>query len=213
LREVDFLPAWYPAIQRKYRMVVVQAWASLAVVIVLVIYAAAKRWEVYSARQTTAICQAQINLSQKQVDELNQKLKYEQQLAQQDQIVAKLGLGVDATRLIAVLEDAMTPGMALTNLSMEMVETPRAMQIGFIGRSRSSENGSADVDRSLKVQLEGVAPSAIDVATLIAKLNDVKFFENVSFPYIRQGQTRDGHIAQEFQVTFDLNLNAPAEGK
>ena len=33
MREVEFLPAWYPQVRRRRRLVVLQAWMTLAVLI------------------------------------------------------------------------------------------------------------------------------------------------------------------------------------
>ncbi len=209
MRDVDFLPNWYPAIQRRHRMVVVQAWASAAVLVALAGYAGAKSWEVHTARRTAAVCEAQLSMSRQQLTQLHQKMLYQDQLKHQDDIVAKLGIGVDATRMLTVLEDAMTPEMALTSLSTETIEAPRVVQAGAPVRRRASGETTVELDRRMQVKVEGIAPNDLDTAMLIARLNEVKFMENVACQYLREGRTRDGSVVREFEITFEVGLNPP----
>ena len=214
MREIDFLPSWYPSIQRRYRAVVAQAWVTLAIVVLLAGYAMFKRWQLHNARVLTAQCQAQISLSQQQLSQLAEKLKYEAALKQQDEIVAKLGLDVDATRLLKALQDAMTPEMALTNVSLETIEQARPASVLAVRNvPNANRTDVPDVDRRLKVTVNGVSPSDIQVATLIENLGKTNCFENVAFSNLQDRHSRDGHLMREFEVTFDLNLNPPTEGK
>jgi hypothetical protein len=212
MREIDFLPDWYPAIQRRYRHVIAQAWATLAILLALTAYAVTVRVKLHIAGQTTEQTEAQIRVSQEQLAKLTEKLKFEEELRQKDQILAQLGLGVDATRLLKAMEDAMTPEMALTSFSMEQQEQPHAVPISMMQTHRSSELGG-DLDRRLKVTVDGVAPSDVEIVAFMDHLQRFGCFENINFPYFRPGRTRDGHVLREFEVTFEVNLNAPAEAR
>jgi hypothetical protein len=213
MREIDFLPDWYPRIQSLYRATVAQAWVTLAIVAMLCGYAIFKRFQVHNAKLVTAQCQAQISLSQIQLTQLAEKLKYQAALRQQDEIVARLGLDVDATRLLKALQDAMTPEMALTNVSLETIEQARAVSVIPARNPAGTRGDFPDVDRRLKVTVDGVSPSDIQVATLIENLGKVNCFENVAFSNLQDRRSRDGHLMREFEVTFDLNLNPPTEGR
>jgi hypothetical protein len=189
-----------------------QAWATLGILLLLTGYAAAQRWKVHIAGRTTAQTEAQIRVSQQQLAQLTDKLKYEEQLRRQEQIVSRLGIGVDSTRLLKALEDAMTPEMALTSLSLETVELVRPNQTVVNSHQGTAADPPQQVDRVLKVQVDGVAPTDLEVATLMEHLQKVGCFENVAPPYMREGH-RDGHLMREFEITFDINLNSPAEGR
>jgi hypothetical protein len=208
MREIDFLPAWYPAIQRRYRWVMVQAWATLLILVLLTGYAIVVRVKLHIAGRTTEQTEAQIRVSQEQLAKLTEKMKFEEELRQKDQILAQLGLGVDATRLLKAMEDAMTPEMALTDFSMETVEVPRAVPLSLISTHRSGE-----VDRRLKVLVDGVAPSDVEIVAFMDHMQRFGCFENIKFPYFRPGRSRDGHLLREFEVTFEMNLNAPVEAQ
>ncbi len=215
MREINFLPSWYPAIQRRYRQLIVQAWITVTLLLILTGYAMAQRLKVHLAGRATAQTKAQIRLSQQQLTQLAEKLKYEDELRRQDQIVAKLGIGVDTTRLLKALEDAMTPEMALTNLSIETVEQvrPGLPLVALARQAAAGGNPQQEVDRRLKVMVDGVAPTDMEVATLMEHLQKAGYFENVAFPYLREGRSRDGHVMREFEVSFEIDLNPPAEIK
>jgi hypothetical protein len=212
MREIDFLPVWYPAIQRRYRWTIAQAWATLAILCLLTGYAGVQRWKVHIAGRATAQTEAQIRVSQQQLAQLTEKLKYEEQLRRQEQIVSRLGIGVDTTRLLKALEDAMTPEMALTNLSLETVEVVRPGQTVINLHRSGAADSPQQVDRVLKVQLDGVAPTDLEVATLMEHLQKAGCFENVAPPYMREGH-HDGHLMREFELTFEINLNSPTEDR
>lgn len=212
LRDVEFLPAWYPRIQRRRRAVVVQGWVTLAVVVLFLGVALGKRWELRRAGTAAIECSDQISESQKQLARLNEKLQYEAQLRQQEEIIAKLGLDVDATRLMNALEAAMPRQMALTELTEETDETTRTTpnDPGRRGRAVAAKPVSPLIDRRLKVRMDGVCPTDVELATLLARLSAVKFFDDVALAYTRDG-VKDGHVMREFEVSFSVNLNAPVD--
>lgn len=212
MREIEFLPGWYPAIQRRYRWVIVQAWTTLVILLSLTAYAVVERVKLHIAGRTTEQTEAQIRVSQEQLAKLTEKMKYEQELRQKDQILAQLGLGVDSTRLLKAMEDAMTPEMALTNFSLETQELPRAVPLTLIS-SHHAWDQSGELDRRLKVTVDGVAPSDVEIVSFMANLQRFGCFENIVFPYFRPGHSRDGHVLREFEVTFEVNLNAPSEAR
>jgi hypothetical protein len=194
-------------------MLKVQAWASLGILLLLCLFAMFERWKVHLAHRATAQTEAQIRLSQQRLVQLSEKLKYEQELRRQDQIVARLGIGVDTSRLLKALEDAMTPEMSLTGLSLETVQQARPGELVSNRRTAPAADPFQDMDRRLKVLVDGVAPTDLEAATLMEHLLKVNCFENVAFAYLREGRTRDGHVMREFEVTFELNLNPPTEGR
>lgn len=199
MREIDFLPEWYPQIQRRYRQLILQAYVTLAVIALLLGFAVFKRWQVQNARVIGARFATQLNDSKQQLTQLNEKLKDEAQLRQQEAIVARVGIGIETTRLLKSLEDAMTPEMTLTDLSLETTERSAVQAASFIA------------DRQMKVTVDGIAPDDTQLVTLLENLSKVKCFENVAFTYFREGKSRDGHLLREFEFTFDMNLNPVAE--
>jgi hypothetical protein len=212
MREIDFLPAWYPAIQQRYRWMIIQGWATLVILTALTAYAMVVRVKLHIAGRTTEQTEAQVRVSQEQLAKLTEKMKFEEELRQKDQILAQLGLGVDSTRLLKAMEDAMTPEMALTSFSMETLELPRAVPLSLVTSQRGQPQ-TDELDRRLKVVVDGVAPSDVEIAAFMEHLQRFGCFENIAFPYMREGRSHDGHVLREFEATFEINLNAPAEAR
>lgn len=213
MHEIEFLPAWYPAIQRRYRWVIAQAWLTLAILVALCGYAVVERRAVRSAGGTAGQLDAQIPLQRHKLAQLNERLKYEGELRRQDQIVAELGLAVEPTRLLKTLEDGMTPGMALTNLTMEMVgqAKPVVLTMSMSRQPTDPVGPVSQIDHRLKVLVDGVAPSDAEVAALVERLQKTRDFENVALAYLHEGRIRDGRKTREFEITFEMNLNPSAE--
>ncbi len=65
------------------------------------------------------------------------------------------------------------------------------------------------MDRNLRVRLQGVAPTDVELATFLTELNKVPFLEHVAPTYARD-RREAGHVLREFELTFTINLNAPA---
>jgi Tfp pilus assembly protein PilN len=199
MREIDFLPEWYPRIQRRYRQLILQAYVTVALIALLLGVTVFKYWQVQNARVIGARFATQLTDSKQQLTQLNAKLKYETQLRRQEAIIARVGIGIDTTRLLKSLEDAMTPEMSLTDLSLETTETSTVQTASF------------SADRQLKVTVDGIAPNDTQLVTLLENVSKVKCFENVAFTYFREGKSRDGHLLREFEFTFDMNLNPVVE--
>ena len=68
------------------------------------------------------------------------------------------------------------------------------------------------VDRQLHVKLTGVVPTDVELVTFLGRLAATKVFDHVKPTYAKD-QASNGHVMREFEVTFDLNLNPPAEAK
>jgi hypothetical protein len=60
-------------------------------------------------------------------------------------------------------------------------------------------------NRSLKMQMQGVAPSDADLASFLSKLTAKPFFSDVALIYSKP-LTQNGHDMREFQVNFSLKL-------
>ena len=56
------------------------------------------------------------------------------------------------------------------------------------------------------VHLTGVTPSDADWATVLAKLGDVPFFQNVQLEDAHE-KTDQGHVMREFEVSFLVDLD------
>jgi hypothetical protein len=218
VRDIEFLPDWYPMIRRRYRVVVFQAYTTVVILFMLGAYALVQRYHVYTARQATKKTDTQIGRTKVELAELSEKLQLQGRLQHEDSVVARLGIGVDTTRLLASIQDAMPPGVALSGLTCETVDLEKPTAVRQANGSRQTpaaekQKAPDGPDRRLNVVLDGLSPTDVQAAALVEKLNDVPYFQDVQLAYLRDGKTHDGRAAREFEVTFSLHLNAGGEAR
>ena len=191
MRELEFLPGWYPSLQRRKSAVAAQAWIALGVVLCMGAAAVAQRWQVHRQEQIVQFSSQQIAQSAKQLAKLDELQQQQQQMHSRQDAIAALGANVDMTRLLGAITTAMPPDASLLELSVE------------------ARDGSAN--QKLKVHLQGVAPSDADVAGLLVNLNAIPFFDRVEMTDVRD-RLQTGHVQREFDVSFVVQASA-ARGK
>jgi len=199
MRELEFLPDWYPGIFRRRRLVMLQAWMVLVLSLGLAAWQFLSGNNVRVARAELSTLQGDMSQTDMDLKKLDQLLELKRQWRAQDQIIARLGAHVPSARLVAALEAVMPPEMALLNLAVDTIEQPRTV---------TTPNGKSEiiVDRQIKIRMLGVAPTDVDLANFMTRLTAERYFEQVSMTYAKERQER-GHIMREFEVVFTVNLN------
>jgi Tfp pilus assembly protein PilN len=191
VRELEFLPGWYPSLQRRKSAITAQAWIALAVVLCMAAAAVAQRWQVHRQEQIVLLSSQQIAQSAKQLARLDALQQQQQQMQSRQNAIASLGANVDMTRLLGAITAAMPPNASLLELAVE------------------AHDGSAD--RRLNVHLQGIAPADADVAGLLVNLNAIPFFDQIEMTDVRD-RLQSGHVQREFNVSFAVRSDA-AKGK
>jgi len=203
MHDVEFLPAWYAALQRRKCAMIAQGCASAAIVLFLTAAVIGREWEVHRQLQVVSHYDQQIDQAKQQLSALDGVLAVKQQLQQRQRVIAQLGIDLDAARLLNALESAMPAKMALTGLSFETQEQSILPVAQVAGASAS--------DRWLIVRMQGVTATDVEVAMLLDKLSRFKFLDSVGLTYIRD-RTEAGHTMRDFELRFRVNLNMPVEG-
>ena len=203
MHDVEFLPAWYPALQRRKYAMIAQASLSAVILLVLTTVVIGREWDIHRQRQVVAHYDEQIRQANQQLSTLYKVLAVQDHLRQQERVIGQLGIDLDASRLLGALESAMPPKMALTGLSVETQEQS-ILPVNQV-------TGASALDRWLIVRLQGVAPTDVEVAMLLDKLSRLKFLDSVAMTYIRD-RTEAGHAMRDFELRFRVNLNMPVEG-
>ena len=89
MRELEFLPGWYPSLQRRKSAVAAQAWIALGGVLCMGAAAVAQRWQVHRQEQIVEFSSQQIAQSAKQLAKLDELQQQQQQMhSRQDAIAA-----------------------------------------------------------------------------------------------------------------------------
>lgn len=199
MREVDFLPAWYPRLHRRRRAVAIQAWLTLGVAAALGLWVLTAQTDVQARERELGSISGLLTRSQADVERLETLLDMQRKLGHQDQIFAHIGRPIETTRILTTLEELMPRAMSVLDISLES-EEPKADTI----TGKAAEQKAPL--RRLKVKLHGVAPSDADLANFLTKLTARPFFSRVSVSYSRP-RTESQHVMREFEVSFTLDVS------
>jgi Tfp pilus assembly protein PilN len=202
VREPEFLPDWYPQTRKQRRLVVLQGWLILTLVGGIATYAALADRNIRADEATRASLQAQVDQTNAQLAEMDKLDVMRQQLSQQEQIVSRLGFYVEACKAVNTVDSLMPKQMSLTGL---VIENEEKVDNSAMQQAR----GSSDtvIDRRLKVKLQGVCPTDMDLANFMTQLNTVPFFEQVNITYSRE-KSDNAHVMREFEASFFVGLTA-----
>lgn len=206
MRELEFLPEWYPHARRRRRIVLLQGWLTVLLILGMGAYLGLADRNIRIAEQSVGALSGQLSQTASQLFEMDKLESRMRQLRQQDQIIQRLGLHVEAGTVVQTLDGILPRQMALLGLQLDNEERVEvsAVQAAKLG-------GDAPVDRRLRVKMQGVCPTDVDLANFMTQLSSIAFFENVNITYARE-KGEQGHVMREFEVTFSLNLNTAAAG-
>ena len=207
MREVEFLPDWYPKVRKRKRMVALQAWVTLTLMCGLGLWMLLVQRNVHARDLELDGLRKDLTQSETELARLEELLQLQRQLGQQDQIFNKIGRPVETTKLITTLEQMMPTDMALLDLSLEGEEQRgggggSAWGGGLAGRAAREKEQETP---KLRFRLRGVAPTDTDLGEFLHKLTGRPFFKNVELLYSHERKDR-GHVMREFEVTFTMEL-------
>jgi Tfp pilus assembly protein PilN len=198
MREMEFLPAWYPQLRRQKRTVMLALWATLLVAGGFSFWIFLARQNIQRRQADRAVVALQLDQSRKDLRELNNQLSEKADLESKQRVVAKIGLHVEVARLLAKLDQIMPREMTLTEANFDTMEAVRPVD-------PSSTDHTQKVDRKLIVKLSGITPSDADWASVLAKLSSVPFFQDVRLVGAHE-KVDSGHVMRQFEVSFVVDL-------
>lgn len=200
MREIEFLPGWYPVTRRRRRLVMLQGW------LIVVIAAGMGSWMLLKDRniardeKALAVINAQVMQTDAQLAEMDKLEAMRRQWRKQDQILSRLGLYVEACSMVQTIDSLMPRQMSLVGIQLDNEEKTDTSVVNL------AKGAEAPVDRRLKVRVAGVCPTDVDLANFMTQLTTVPFFEQVSITFARE-KSENNHLMREFEVSFCLNLN------
>ncbi|MEO6434774.1 MAG: PilN domain-containing protein [Tepidisphaeraceae bacterium] len=204
MREVEFLPEWYPKVRKRKRMVALQAWISLMLICGLGLWTLMAQRNVHAREIELAGLGTDLNQSETELLRLEELLTLQRKLGQQDGIFLRIGRPVESTRIIATLEQLMPRDMALLDLSLDTEEAPKPAA-SLASRAQQQQQQLEKPESRLRLRLHGVAPTDVDLAEFLAKLTAKPFFKQVELTYSHERQ-QGGRVMREFEVSFLLDL-------
>jgi Tfp pilus assembly protein PilN len=203
MRELEFLPEWYPQSRRRKRIVLLQGYMTLLLAAGLGVWLLLAHRNTRTTAAALTSIETQLSQTHQEMHQLEEQVALKNQLLIQRQIVEKLGLPVEMSRLLYSLDKNLPPQMSLTDLSFDTQEQLKVANT--LASARVATQGD-NIDRRLHVRLDGIAPNDNDVANFLTGLARIPFFDDVAMNYTRD-RTDNGHVMRDFEVTFSVNLN------
>ena len=198
MHEMEFLPTWYPQLRRRKRRVVLQLWATILVVTGFALWTLLARENVARRLSQRGFVAAEVEQSRADLKALNEQLKEKEKLEGDAKIVEKVGLHVEASRLLAKLDELMPREMTLTEANFDTVESVQKVD-------GATDSRQTQVSRKLLVKMSGVTPSDADWASVLAKLSSVPYFQDVRLVGAHD-KVDSGHLMRQFDVSFVVDL-------
>jgi len=208
MRELEFLPQWYTQWRRRKRMLVLQIGIVCALSLGLGLWAFLADRNRCSAEEALLAVAGQCQQTNAQLQQMDRLESLGKQWRQQVEVLNRLGLHIESSRLIGKLAAVVPSTVSLLSLDIEIEEFP--LPLSAVAKAAMKESGKeSPMDRRLRVKLVGVAPTDVELATFLIELNKVPFFERVAPTYARD-RRESGHVLREFELGFSVNLNVAA---
>jgi Fimbrial assembly protein (PilN) len=202
MRELEFLPDWYPTLRRKRRTLMLEAWLGVAIAVVLGLWVAVSTRNVVAAQSVLNTRQGQIKQIGYELQKLSELESLKKQMSEQARLVASLGPNVPVSRILEDLEDKMPAEMALLDVSVDVRQQSR-LRPG-VRNAAVAAKAEPIVDRQMTIQLHGVAPSDVELGNYMIRLATIPCFtgSSLSTSDLRQ----NGRLMREFRISFTLSL-------
>src|SRR5690349_5122325 len=103
MRELDFLPPWYPKLRRHRRLVLLQLWLTLVIAFGLGLWLALAQRNVSSRAAQLDALDHELTQTHAELRQLDELLDIKNQLQVQEEVMSKIGMHVEVTRMLAEL--------------------------------------------------------------------------------------------------------------
>src|SRR5262245_27478531 len=188
MRELEFLPEWYPVLRRRRALAVTQSWASAVLLVGTCLWGVTGHQRVMAYEQESNQIATEFKKVRADLKLLDEQLRMKQQLVQQEAILRQVGLQVDVTRLLGEVDQLMSKQMFLVDFVATAEESIRKMDAKAVLANVAGvapASPQEQTERKLKVRLVGVAASDVDVANFLAGMTSRPYFDRVAMTYAR----------------------------
>src|SRR5947207_3043516 len=100
MRELEFLPHWYPQLRKQKRLVVVLTWAAAMVFLAMGLWLVLNQRTLRLRQDERAAQQRELAQTRTELRQLDELMEIKRQLQVQEQVMAKLGTHVEVTRML-----------------------------------------------------------------------------------------------------------------
>ncbi len=210
--QINFLPDWYVQAERS------RASRRRQIVLIAVMVAGmAFLWVITTHRKSQlseylAALEDQIATAEGQITEVMKLQNEKRSLARQVRIYRQIARPLNYSQISGTLAAYMPPEISLTELyaHTEVIEQTRPagdLRSGPANATRGKRNNTITTSYPVVVvEVEGSAPSNVDIANFVGRLAGSGLFRNVKMIHSRQGENAD-IITRRFKVAMEVPLN------
>ena len=202
MRELEFLPDWYPQLRRRRRVVALMAWVTVGLLAGMGSWVAVTQQKIHTRQTRLVQLDGELQRSREELKDLDNLVTFEKKLKERAQVLNKVGFHVEAARLLATLDEVMPKSASLLEVSFLTEEKQPVTLVA----AKAAQERDRVTDRRLNVRVSGVAPTDVEVADFLTKLTGKPFFEDVRMTGSKP-RMESGHMMREFEVYFSMNLN------
>jgi hypothetical protein len=198
MRELEFLPAWYPRLRRKRRVLLVEAWLAVTIVAGLGLWLILSAHNVIARETLLTVREKQLTQSNYELQKLAELESLKRQMSDQATLMTRLGPNVPMGRLMDTLEQALPKGMALLDVTVDFEKGMR--------QAAAPRGAVAQSDPMYQVSIHGVSPSDAELGefmTGLAKAIPHWVGGSMSETDVRQA----GHQMRDFTFSFSIRLS------
>ena len=200
MKTINLLPSWYLEQRRYQKNVRLQVGA-------MVLLGAAMFGITLLARQHLAAMQVQSAKLAEQLShigdpgaELQRQQQSMRRLEELKLAHRELGKPIPYSKVIQQVQNAMTPGMALSNVGIDVRSDP-VKGSGFVGDSHNPPR----YHDTARISIVGIAPRNEQISQLLGKVSTNPLFTDVTLDYTRAG-TLEGYSVLKFEIQMSMDL-------
>src|SRR5688572_300165 len=202
MAEVDLLPGWYPVLLRRRRRLILQSWLTGLVVVALMAVLVWRRANEEATHVELASLEEQRRMTDLTLSQLlAEESRLDGLLARAD-LVSRMGLPLEVSRVLAQVDAAMPADIALTTLDVVTEERAGPGQGGVV-RAAGARVGP---QKNLKFTFAGLASSPESVITLSRRLQEQPLLRDVAPAGTQSTKVNDRWVVA-FEMSFRVDLS------
>jgi hypothetical protein len=202
MKTVNLIPQWFLAEQKRRRRQRLHLLSMVAIGCLIVGWAGMARQQLVSLRAQRDALAHQIASIRDVSADLQQARQELHRLQNLQSANRELGSTVPMSAISRQVMNDMTPGMALSNLVIEVRNDP----VKSDGRIASDGQHPTRFHQVAHIGITGVAPDSMQIAQLIGKLSGNPLFSDVALNFSRSELLRDYSI-RRFDIQLEMDLD------
>lgn len=181
-------------------------------VLIVVVILAMVGWSMAELRRTQKLSRQLTQKQQEATDveaqmtQLQVLSKRQAELNRQMRIKGELGLPVEFSQVIATIGAQMPESLTISDMTMNAPRPQPKVNKAGDKKKASNKPEPKPAPRYMKIVLEGVSPSNLEVATFVDRLTTNPLFSSVKVPYSRS-KTIGSIVGRMFKVELEVSLD------